>query len=51
MKQDEKVKLEQMFRWAINKMFDEFPEINICWNEVRRCASNAWTIITDIDVK
>ena len=43
-----------MFRWAINKMFDEpdgHEHIEMCWNDVRKCAANAWEHITGIDVR
>jgi hypothetical protein len=46
----EKAKLVQLLQWGINKMFEN-PTIEICWNEVCKCAAEAWEEVTGINVK
>lgn len=46
----EKAKLVQLLQWGIDKMFEN-PTIEICWNEVCKCAAEAWEEVTGIKVK
>ena len=50
MKTKQKAELEQLFKWALNKIFENHPEIEICWNDVRRCMANVWKDVTGIEV-
>lgn len=51
MKPKEKMEFVKMLMWAINKMDENNPEIEMCFNEVRECAAIAWYELTGIDVR
>lgn len=42
MKTRERVELENMLGWAIRKMFENHPEIEIGWEDVWMAAQSAW---------
>lgn len=39
--------LIDLFRWAINKSFEEVPEAQICENDVAQFARDAWQSLVD----
>ena len=46
----ERQKLESLLSWALYKLYDEFPDIDICFYDVQQCAKRVWTEVTGIEV-
>lgn len=47
----EKSEFVKMLMWAIKMIWDKNPEVDMCFDDIRKLAAIAWYELTGIDVR
>ena len=51
MDRKQRTELRGMIEWVINKMFENHPDIEFCWDDLRERAADAWMEVTGIQIR